>query len=96
MATITRPDRRRPEPLWHQVEQSIRAAIESGTWKSGARIPGEEVFQNLIEALGDTDWRIRSAAITALGLRGDRRALDAIHQSLVGDSDALTPQRRLP
>ena len=48
MATMTRPDRRRPEPLWHQVEQSIRAAIDSGTWKSGARIPGEDQLTDLL------------------------------------------------
>ena len=39
---VMRPDRRRPEPLWHQVEHSLRSAIESGTWASGARIPGED------------------------------------------------------
>jgi GntR family transcriptional regulator len=48
MATIARPDRRRPEPLWHQVEQSIRLAIDSGTWKSGARIPGEDQLTDLL------------------------------------------------
>ena len=48
MATMTRPDRRRPEPLWHQVEQSIRAAIDSGTWKAGARLPGEDQLTDLL------------------------------------------------
>jgi GntR family transcriptional regulator len=48
MATMTRPDRRRPEPLWHQVEQSIRAAIDDGTWKAGARLPGEDQLTDLL------------------------------------------------
>ena len=48
MATMTRPDRRRPEPLWHQVEQSIRAAIDGGTWRAGARLPGEDQLTDLL------------------------------------------------
>ncbi|MDF2733359.1 MAG: hypothetical protein K0S92_1998, partial [Desertimonas sp.] len=48
MATMIRPDRRRPEPLWHQVEQSIRAAIDSGTWRAGARLPGEDQLTDLL------------------------------------------------
>jgi GntR family transcriptional regulator, N-acetylglucosamine utilization regulator len=38
---LVRVDRRRPEPLWHQVERSIRASIDSGRWEPGARIPAE-------------------------------------------------------
>jgi GntR family transcriptional regulator len=55
---VTRPDRRRPEPLWHQVEQSIRAAINSGTWASGNRIPGED---QLTEMLGVSRITVRHA-----------------------------------
>jgi len=55
---VNRPDRRRPEPLWHQVEQSIRAAIESGTWASGTRIPGED---QLTEMLGVSRITVRHA-----------------------------------
>jgi GntR family transcriptional regulator len=47
-AGLARPDRRRPEPLWHQVEQSIRAAIEVGAWRSGSRIPGEDQLTALL------------------------------------------------
>jgi len=35
-------DRRRPEPLWHQCERSIRALIESGQWTAGSQIPAED------------------------------------------------------
>ena len=38
-ATLARPDRRRPEPLWHQVEQAIRAAIDGGGWEPGRADP---------------------------------------------------------
>lgn len=55
---ISRPDRRRPEPLWHQVEQSIRSAIESGAWASGSRIPGED---QLTEMLGVSRITVRHA-----------------------------------
>ena len=41
---ISRPNRRRPEPLWHQVEQSIREAITSGAWAPGSQLPGEEAL----------------------------------------------------
>ena len=38
-ATLARPDRRRPEPLWHQVEQSIRATIDGGGWDRARASP---------------------------------------------------------
>jgi len=55
---VSRPDRRRPEPLWHQVEQSIRAAIERGTWAPLARIPGED---QLTAMLGVSRITVRHA-----------------------------------
>src|SRR6185369_14611064 len=36
------PDRRRPEPLWYQVEQAIRAMIKGGEWATGDQIPAED------------------------------------------------------
>jgi GntR family transcriptional regulator len=41
-ATYLQPDRRRPEPLWYQVEQAIRAIIKSGEWPTGSQIPAED------------------------------------------------------
>ena len=55
---LARPDRRRPEPLWHQVEQSVSAAIDGGSWKSGARIPGED---ELTKVLGVSRITVRHA-----------------------------------
>lgn len=46
--TLDRPDRRRPEPLWHQVEQSIRTAIDGGRWRPGTRIPGEDQLTGML------------------------------------------------
>src|SRR4051812_24222717 len=57
-ATLARPDRQRPEPLWHQVEQSVRAAIDGGSWRSGARIPGED---ELTKVLGVSRITVRHA-----------------------------------
>lgn len=37
-----KPDRRRPEPLWHQAEQALRALIASGEWPTGSQIPNED------------------------------------------------------
>jgi GntR family transcriptional regulator, N-acetylglucosamine utilization regulator len=53
-----RPDRRRPEPLWHQVEQAIRQRIESGEWPPGDRIPAED---RLCELLGVSRITVRHA-----------------------------------
>jgi GntR family transcriptional regulator len=36
------PDRRRPEPLWYQVEQAIDAMIKGGEWATGDQIPAED------------------------------------------------------
>lgn len=58
---IRRPDRRRPEPLWHQVEASIRRNISDGHWPAGSRIPGEE---ELTELLGVSRITVRHALAT--------------------------------
>lgn len=41
-ASFPQPDRRRPEPLWYQVEQAIRAIVKSGEWQTGMQIPAED------------------------------------------------------
>jgi GntR family transcriptional regulator len=38
---VTRPDRDRPEPLWHQTERALRALIADGAWPDGAQLPNE-------------------------------------------------------
>jgi GntR family transcriptional regulator len=52
------PDRRRPEPLWHQCERSIRAFIENGQWPAGSQIPAED---RLCAMLGVSRITIRHA-----------------------------------
>lgn len=39
---MAKPDRNRPEPLWHQAEQALRGLIADGTWTDGMQIPNEE------------------------------------------------------
>src|SRR5690606_25085510 len=34
-------DRSRPEPLWHQAEQTLRSLIANGTWPDGTQLPNE-------------------------------------------------------
>ena len=41
-----------------------------------------DVFEALVGALFDSDWRIRAAAVTAMGMRGDRDALSYLHRAL--------------
>jgi GntR family transcriptional regulator len=51
-------DRRRPEPLWHQVERAILARIAEGHWPIGGRIPAED---QLCKLLGVSRITIRHA-----------------------------------
>lgn len=39
---LVKPDRRRPEPLWHQAEHALRTLIERGEWATGTQIPNED------------------------------------------------------
>jgi GntR family transcriptional regulator, N-acetylglucosamine utilization regulator len=55
---VARPDRNRPEPLWHQTERALRALIADGTWPDGAQLPNEA---NLSEMLGVSRITIRHA-----------------------------------
>src|SRR4029078_3378785 len=41
-AGLVKPDRRRPEPLWHQAEMALRTIIERGEWTPGSQIPNED------------------------------------------------------
>jgi HEAT repeat protein len=56
-----------------------------------ARIPGSDVFERILGALASPDWRLRAAAAAALGVRGDRAALPALHRALE-DSDTYVQQ----
>ena len=53
-----RPDRNRPEPLWHQTELALRALIADGTWVDGAQLPNET---RLGEMLGVSRITMRHA-----------------------------------
>jgi HEAT repeat protein len=84
----------RPEilPVLMRCLASGDVEIRKAAVHAMARVPGEEVFRTLIERLGDADWRLRGAAATALGVRGDGRALDALHRALLEDPDAFVQQ----
>ena len=55
---VGRPDRSRPEPLWHQTERALRALIADGTWADGAQLPNEA---RLGEMLGVSRITMRHA-----------------------------------
>jgi GntR family transcriptional regulator len=55
---LLKPDRRRPEPLWHQAEMALRAFIERGEWTAGSQIPNED---RLGEMLGISRITVRHA-----------------------------------
>lgn len=55
---LQRPDRRRPEPLWHQAEMALRELIERGEWASGSQIPNED---RLCDMLGISRITVRHA-----------------------------------
>jgi GntR family transcriptional regulator len=60
---LQKPDRRRPEPLWHQAEIALRTLIERGEWSPGSQIPNED---RLCDMLG----------ISRITLRHSLRNLD--------------------
>ncbi len=55
---LARPDRRRPEPLWHQAEMALRKLIERGEWPPASQIPNED---RLCELLGISRITVRHA-----------------------------------
>lgn len=55
---LLKPDRRRPEPLWHQAEMALRTLIERGEWGAGSQIPNED---RLGEMLGISRITLRHA-----------------------------------
>jgi GntR family transcriptional regulator len=55
---LDRPDRSRPEPLWHQVAQTLSVTILEGIWSPGDRLPGEA---QLCDLLGVSRITIRHA-----------------------------------
>ncbi|MBO6716320.1 MAG: GntR family transcriptional regulator [Rhizobiaceae bacterium] len=55
---LRRADRSRPEPLWHQAEQALRALIADGTWPDGTQLPNEG---KLSEMLGVSRITVRHA-----------------------------------
>lgn len=55
---VQRPDRARPEPLWHQAEMVLRGLIERGEWAAGSQIPNED---RLCDMLGISRITVRHA-----------------------------------
>lgn len=55
---IRKPNRNRPEPLWHQTEQALRALIVQGDWKDGEQLPNET---RLTDMLGVSRITLRHA-----------------------------------
>ena len=58
LSGLLRPDRSRPEPLWHQAETALRHLIEAGEWTAGSQIPNED---RLCEMLGISRITVRHA-----------------------------------
>jgi len=52
-----------------------------------AKISGEPVLRRLLESLDSEDWRLRSAAVAALAVRREKRALPPLHRMLLEDPD---------
>lgn len=90
-AVLARPDRSRPEPLWHQIVQTLRATIEEGIWSPGEQLPGET---QLCEMLGVSRITVRraTAELEALGLirREQGRGTFVRSSRLVAGSDRVT------
>jgi HEAT repeat protein len=57
-----------------------------------SRTPGDEALVRTLGAMTDGDWRIRAAAAASLGMRGDVRALEPLHQIVLEDPDIYVRQ----
>ena len=68
---LQKPDRRRPEPLWHQAEMALRGLIDRGEWGAGSQIPNED---RLCEMLGISRITVRHA-LRNLEEAGDRKSV---------------------
>jgi GntR family transcriptional regulator len=90
-APMLPPDRRRPEPLWHQVELAVRARIEGGDWPAGSQIPAED---RLCEMLGVSRITVRHALrnleMSGLLRRDHGRGTFVRSPTLVAGTRALT------
>lgn len=88
---LDRPDRSRPEPLWHQVVQTLSANIEEGIWSAGNQLPAEG---HLCELLGVSRITIRHALqkLEDQGLvrREHGRGTFVRSSRLVGGSESVT------
>lgn len=79
-------------PVLEKCLDSGDVEIRKAALLSLAGLPGDGVYRTLLLALEDPDWRLRGAAATALGQRGDDRALDRLHRLLLEDPDAFVQQ----
>lgn len=57
-----------------------------------SRTRGDEALVRTLGAMTDGDWRIRAAAAVSLGMRGDSRALEPLHQIVLEDPDVYVQQ----
>jgi len=79
-------------PLLDEMVSTDDMEIRRAAILALSRIPGEDIYERLHAALRSGDWRERAAAATALGIRGDLRALDALHTLLESETDAYVQQ----
>lgn len=79
-------------PVLEKCLRSPDVEIRKAAILSLAGVPGDRVYETLLGALEDQDWRIRGASATALGQRGDDRALDRLHRLLLEDPDSYVQQ----
>jgi GntR family transcriptional regulator len=84
-------DRRRPEPLWHQLADALRRRIDSREWPPGSQIPAED---QLGELFGVSRITVRHAVriLTEQGLlrREHGRGTFVRQPLLVAGSRGLT------
>ncbi|MGH9459076.1 MAG: HEAT repeat domain-containing protein [Thermoanaerobaculia bacterium] len=84
----------RPEilPALTSSLESPDIEIRKAVLLAMASVPGDEVFDRVLSFLASPDWRLRGAAATALGQRGEPRALDHLHAALLAERDPFVEQ----
>lgn len=88
---VTKVDRDRPEPLYHQVREDLRTRIDNGAWDIGEQIPTEDELCDLYQVSRITIRRAVSDLVDAgLLMRAHGRGTFVRNPRMIAGARGLT------
>ena len=72
-----------------EIRTNDGSSVRAASAKFLADDPDPATTRVLVEAVGDNNWLVRTAALEALAKRGDPSALDTVQQSMSDDKDTV-------